>query len=156
MSKLIFMNLTKDNLFLTHNSRFVKSSRHFEACSAPICFGTIEQDGVDDVLWYPSELLCLKNDLPAPQKYVQRVQRKINKLVTKGKFKNVDRAFTFSMLSKIKNVTTATKGLNPERPLELKRFEPTSSNKSLGVVSHRLQAALAAPVPSVRSIYGLP
>jgi hypothetical protein len=97
-------------------------SAHWSHCSAPICFESIEQDGLLDVIWYPGELLCLKNDLPAPTKYVQKVQRRINKLVTKGKFKNVDRAFTFEMLSKIKNVTVSTKGLNPERPIELKRF----------------------------------
>jgi len=115
------------NKYLSNNNIVVKSSSHFESCSASICFETIYADGVSDVIWYPGELLCLRNGLSAATGYVLKRQRRINKLVTKGKFKNVDRAFTFEILSKIKSVTVSTKGLNPERPIQLTRFKETTS-----------------------------
>lgn len=104
----------------------VKFSRHFENCSAPICFEVYGKDGHNPV-WYPQELICLvKHSLSPAQKHVKKVQLRINRLALKGKFRFIDRAFTFEMLSKIKNVTIATKGLNPEHPLELKRFQQST------------------------------
>ena len=119
---------------------------HWENCLAPICFESIEQDGQSDVIWFLGEPLCLKNDLSAPTKYVQKVQRRINKLMLKGRFKYPDRAFTFEMLSKIKKVTVATKGLNPERPIELKRFDVSNALERTGTKVPVYSSAALKPV----------
>lgn len=80
-------------------------SNHELLCQAPICAGDTNKDFKKEVLWYPGESVCnLKG-----QKW-QKNQRRINKLVLKGGFKNMDRYFTADSLSKIGRVTNATKG----------------------------------------------
>ncbi len=78
---------------------------HHLNCSAPICAGDPEKNWQKTVLWYPGEPVC---SIKATK--WQKNQRRINKLVLKGGFKNMDRYFTADSLSKIGRVTNATKG----------------------------------------------
>lgn len=92
---------------------------HFEYCEAPICVADTTKGWQSSVIWYPGEGVCLKNPLSTAQK----AQKKINRILLKGKLKHPDRAFTYSMLSRLKIVRPEIKGLNPEAPIKLKRFK---------------------------------
>lgn len=81
-------------------------TRHAEECPAPICKDDNNPNYMKDVLWYPGEGICGKS----PMTKWQRNQRRINKLVAKGTFKNLDSYFTADSLLKIGRVTSSTKG----------------------------------------------
>lgn len=99
-----------------------KGYQHWEHCNAPICVGDQTEDWQSNVIWYPGEAVCLRNPLSTAQK----AQKKINRMVAKGRFKHIDRAFTYAMLSSLPVIRTGLKGLNPEKPTLLKRFNQTS------------------------------
>ena len=85
-------------------------SQHYEICEAPICAGDLNPDYKKEVLWYPGEAVC---GLKATK--FQRMQRKINKKVAKGTFKNTGLYFTAEMLEKLSKVMNGTKGKNPDK-----------------------------------------
>jgi hypothetical protein len=99
-----------------------KVYRHWEHCEAPICTDDRTNGWQDNVVWYPSELVCMRK----PYTSAQKAQNKVNRMVLKGRFKYVDRAFTYQMLSNLPTVRAGLKGLNPEKPTLLKRFKQTA------------------------------
>ena len=99
-----------------------KIYQHWEHCNAPICTDDRTDGWQEHVIWYPGEGVCLRNPLSTAQK----AQKKINRIVAKGKFKQIDRAFTYAMLSRLPIVRAGLKGLNPEKPTFLKRFYQTA------------------------------
>lgn len=64
--------------------------RHYLRCEAPICNDDPNLNYKMKVIWYAGEKICLRG----PYKKFQKKQREINKLVAKGKFKNVDVPYT--------------------------------------------------------------
>ena len=79
---------------------------HADNCEAPICAADINPNFKKEVVWYPAEAVC---SIKA-QKF-QKNQRRINKLVTNGIFKHMDRYFTAASLERISRVTKSTKGV---------------------------------------------
>ena len=84
---------------------------HAARCQAPICKASIQEDGVEDIIWYPGEDVCVLNPLSRAQK----AQKKINRYLNKRELKYPDRAFTFKILSEIQRVRSEIKGLGPNR-----------------------------------------
>jgi len=80
-------------------------SLHQDNCIAPICAADTNSDFKKQVLWYPGEAVCMMK----AEKF-QKVQRKINKIVSMGTFKHPDRYFTASALESVGRVTSSTKG----------------------------------------------
>ena len=85
--------------------------KHYLVCEGSICAGDPTPNWEKNVIWYPGEPICGKR----PFKHFQKIQSRINRLVTKGKFKHIHRYFTAYMLSKMKKVMDGTKGRNPEK-----------------------------------------
>ena len=81
------------------------ASLHYEVCSAPICVEDPTLGWKSCVKWFPGEDICSKG-----RSQMQINQRKINKLVSKGKFKFLDAMFTGDILSKITRVSAGTGG----------------------------------------------
>ena len=102
----------------------MKNYRHWEYCDAPICTDDITSGWQDHVIWYPGEDVCMRTSLSSAQK----AQRKINRMVAKGRFKHLERAFTYAMLSNLNIVRFGLKGKNPENPIFLKRFQVIEKN----------------------------
>ena len=67
-----------------------KKEPHHLRCEAPICQGDPNPNYKDEVIWHPGEKVCMKK----PYEKFQRKQLDINKWVKKGKFKNIDVAYT--------------------------------------------------------------
>lgn len=87
------------------------SKHDWSHCPGSICVGDETPNWEKNVIWYPGEKICGKK----PYCRVQKIQLRINKRLAKGKLRNSRRWFTYETLAKIKNVTVATKGGNPER-----------------------------------------
>ena len=99
-----------------------KKYQHREHCDAPICTDDRINGWQEHVIWYPGELVCMRK----PYTSAQKAQNKVNRMVAKGRFKYMDRAFTYQMLSNLPTVRAGLKGLNPENPVFLKRFNQTA------------------------------
>lgn len=63
---------------------------HHLDCEAPICAGDPNPNYKKEVIWYAGEKICQKT----PYTKFQRKQANINKWVARGKFKNLEVAFT--------------------------------------------------------------
>ena len=63
---------------------------HHLNCEAPICAGDPNPNFKIEVVWYPGERICKRK----PFQRFQRRQVEINKLVAKGKFKNLETPYT--------------------------------------------------------------
>ena len=63
---------------------------HYLVCEAPVCQCDPNPNYKKEVLWWPGEEVCKKD----PDQKFQKKQLDINKWVRKGKFKNVDEAYT--------------------------------------------------------------
>lgn len=61
-------------------------TEHELKCEAPICMDCKDET----TIWYPSEKICSKS----PMSSIQKKQKRINEAVKKGKFKNIDMAYT--------------------------------------------------------------
>ena len=71
-------------------------SRHFDNCQAPICALDKNPNFKKEVIWYPGEIVCKYKPL---QKF-QKKQNNINNLLTIGKFRFKDTAYTVIRLEK--------------------------------------------------------
>lgn len=78
---------------------------HSLQCEAPICLGDTNSEWKTTVIWLPGEEVCRLKSTKISQN-----QRKINKLVTQGVFKNMDAYFTAHNLEKIDRITSSTRG----------------------------------------------
>lgn len=65
-------------------------NEHHLNCLAPICQEDTNPNYKNEVLWYPGETVCKKG----PYQKFQLKQNEINRLVKKGKFKDIDKAYT--------------------------------------------------------------
>lgn len=62
---------------------------HHLLCEAPICQGDPNCNYKKEVVWIPGEIVCKRS----PYQKFQKKQIEINKLVKKGKFKNIDKPY---------------------------------------------------------------
>ena len=69
---------------------------HHLRCESPICNGDPNPNYKHEVLWYPGELVCKRG----PFEPFQLQQLLINKEVKRGRFKNMDKAYTASELER--------------------------------------------------------
>ena len=69
-------------------------NKHHLTCPAPICQDDPNLNFKSEVVWRPGESVCKKT----PYQKFQKKQMEINRLVKKGKFKNMDYAYTASQL----------------------------------------------------------
>lgn len=68
--------------------------KHYLRCEAPTCQDDPNPNYKDEVVWRPGEKVCLKS----PYKKFQNRQIDINKFVAKGRFRNIDQAYTANEL----------------------------------------------------------
>ncbi len=87
---------------------------HSLSCGAPICS---EDEG--DYVWYAGEPIC-----PKGRTKIQINQRKINKLILKGAFRNVDAFFTARELAQLQRITGALKSRIPPKMSNKHRESP--------------------------------
>jgi hypothetical protein len=71
--------------------------KHHETCLAPICCGDPNPNYKKEVIWIPGERVCSCR----PYQKFQKIQLEINKMVKKGKFKQIDRYFTADELERL-------------------------------------------------------
>jgi hypothetical protein len=69
-------------------------TEHYLLCEAPICTGDTNPGYKYQVVWYPGEKICKL----APYQKFQKKQVEINKLVAKGRFKNIYTPYTANEL----------------------------------------------------------
>lgn len=89
----------------------------WENCPGAICEADPTPNWKDHVLWYPGEFICSRT----PLSHAQKVQKRLNKLLAKGKLKNPYSCYTWKMLNARRAVTPATKGLNPNENIKTGR-----------------------------------
>lgn len=68
----------------------MKINKHFENCSAPLC----EKCDNGDAIWYAGEEICSCT----PMSDVQKKQKRINKEFLTGRYKDVDKPYTYLFL----------------------------------------------------------
>lgn len=66
----------------------------------------MDEEEFMSVVWYPGEPICTKTPI---QKF-QKMQKRINKMVQDGTFKNIEYGFTANLLNSIGRLTSSTKG----------------------------------------------
>ena len=68
----------------------MRNINHYLNCEAPICAGDPNPNFKREVIWCPGERICKRK----PYQRFQRRQVEINKLVVKGRFRNIDTSYT--------------------------------------------------------------
>lgn len=66
------------------------ADKHYLTCPAAVCQKDENSNWKNEILWFPGEAICKK----APYQQFQKKQAQINKLVSKGKFRNIDIPYT--------------------------------------------------------------
>jgi hypothetical protein len=113
----------------------MKSCRHFERCSAPIC--PLDKSK-EDKIWYPDEEICrVYTDI----QFI-KTQKKIAK-----KARNTDTFYTYDMLNRNIRVTVAIEGINPDNNVSSQiekwnKSHPEISDEELKALSDRAKAIL--------------
>jgi hypothetical protein len=87
------------------------SNHDYKTCPGSICLNDPTPGWTENILWYPGEPVCTREHLTK----LQKRQRKINKWLKMGVFKNPNRYFTAELLLKNCRICKGTKGMNPEK-----------------------------------------